>query len=123
MKKPILLPLLFIVTALIIGAGGFWVGRYREHRIANSLIAGTFINNFDALEKLRAGDTESTTRSLERHAFLHATFLLNDSAPQQQQVIGMFRSRLVAYRQTYRANSAEWTPMERKLQELLRTSK
>ena len=123
MRRPILLSLLFIATAIIFSAAGFWVGRYREHRIANSLIAGSFINNFDALEKLRSGDTDSTTRSLERHSFLHATFLLNDPAPQPQQVIAMYRSRLVAYRQTYRTDPSEWTPMEQKLEQLLRTSK
>jgi hypothetical protein len=123
MKKAVFISLVFICTSLLCSVAGFRLGRYREHRFANALMEGSFINNLTALEKLRAGDTASTANSLETHVFLNATFLLNDPAPGPQKVMAIFRRRLVAYRQTYRANPAEWSPREQELEELLRKSK
>jgi hypothetical protein len=112
-----------ILAGFICGFIGYTIGQQRERRVTVGMIESSFISDLSALESLRAGDTTAATRSIEAHGFMSATVLLNDPAAKPLRVMDMFRERLVAYRRAHRANSAEWTPMEQKLEQLLSQSK
>lgn len=81
---------------------------------------GTYVGTLDALDKIRAGDVTGGTRRIEALCFSSANVVYGDYVFRHDfpgQFVGKTMiDDLQRYRQTYRTNSAEWTPMERSLE-------
>ena len=76
---------------------------------------GTFVGTFDALQKLRAGDIEGGTRTIESLCFSAANTVYS-TKPASQFVAKTFAQDFRNYRQTYRTNRTDWTATERNLE-------
>ena len=118
--KRYLLPLVVLVICCVMsGYVGYCVGeRVGNNRVTTGRASNAVIV-LDALDRLKAGDVDEATRSLERHCFTAATGVLSDTGWRVEafQKIGV--PLLIAYRHSYRTNKAEWTPIEQKLEKLL----
>jgi hypothetical protein len=90
---------------------GFELGLIPDQRI-------TFVVSFSALQKLRAGDIEGGTREVERVCFSAAETVYS-GRPETRLVASTFFGDFRHYRQTYRTNSAAWTPIEQQLEKTL----
>jgi hypothetical protein len=113
--------ILIVLTALTCGLAGYYVGKQRERRhVTVPLIEGSFVSDYAALKRLRAGDVAAATRGIESHAFMSASEIFSGA---HDQAIDSFRPELVAYRRQYRANPREWTPMEQELERVLAKAK
>lgn len=86
---------------------------------AKELQKGTFVGTMDALEKLRAGQTDEGIRRIESLCFSAANTLYEDPRYRDHIVTKSFAQPLIHYRETYRTNRAEWTPAEERLEGLL----
>jgi hypothetical protein len=103
-----------VVVAAICGAAwaAYGVGYRRGFDRALILWDGTFVGTFDALKKIRAGDVEGGTRRIESLCFSSAYSVYTGRGPRSQTIAKMSLDDFRHYRQTYRNNSAEWTPAE-----------
>jgi hypothetical protein len=86
---------------------------------AKGLQKGTFVGTMDALEKLRAGQTDEGIRRIESLCFSAANTLYEDPQYRDHIVTKSFAQPLIHYRETYRTNRPEWTPPEERLEGLL----
>ena len=114
-----------VVVLMICGAacGSYFLGYQRGYHYALVLQTGTFVGTLDALDKIRAGDVASGTQRIEALCFSSANIVYGDFLFRHD-FPGHFVGKsmiddLSHYRQTYRTNSAEWTPMERSLEKNL----
>jgi hypothetical protein len=107
------------LTALIVGPACWWVGHRSGMHESLGLEKGTLVGSIDALQKLRNGDVDGGTRRLEKMCFLSADLMLGDSEYALNSTVKAMVPELLAYRNKYRTNSAEWTPAEERLQALL----
>jgi hypothetical protein len=113
--------ILIVLTALTCAVAGYQTGKRRErHRVTVPLIEGSFVSDYAALKRLRAGDVAAATRGIESHAFMSACEIWSGD---HNQGIDCFRPELVGYRRQYRANPHEWTPMEQELERVLAKAK
>ena len=119
MKRYLLPFVVLVIFCALSGYIGYRVGeRVGDNRVTTGRAANA-VMVLDALEKLKAGDVDEATRTLERRCFADAAGVLSDTGWRVEafQKIGV--PTLVAYRQSYRTNQVEWTPMEQKLEKLL----
>lgn len=118
MKRP-----LFIITVVaVLLAGGAlltFTGYRAGQRHTLGLQKGTFVGTVDALERIRKGDIEGGTRRIESLCFSSAVSLMTDSHYRENVAVRTLTPSLVSYRQSFRTNQSEWTPMERRLERLL----
>jgi len=77
-----------------------------------------FAFTLDQLDKMRAGDIEAGTRSLELFCFSAANNVY-DGRSSNRIAADALVDDLRHYRQTYRTNSAEWSSTERDLENKL----
>ena len=94
---------------------GFRRGYHRALILQN----GTFVGSLSALDRLRTGDINSGTERIEAICFSSANVVYGDFVFRKGWG-GQFNGKsmldqLRHYRQTYRTNSADWTPEERTL--------
>ena len=108
--------LIILVCALAAGFYGYRVG---VKRMVIAHIASA-VSASDALQKVQAGDSTEAVRALERHWFANSVGVLSESGRSVDSFRSIFVPLLIAYRQTYRTNEADWTPMERELEVLLK---
>ena len=97
-----------------------YLGYRRGYHRALTLQNGTFVGSLDAMEKLRSGDIRSGLERIEAICYSSATVVYGDFVFRKGWA-GQFDGKsmlesLRRYRQTYRANGADWTPMERTLE-------
>jgi hypothetical protein len=111
-----------IIVAVVVAAiccaawAAYGVGYRRGFDRALILWDGTFVGTFDALKKIRAGDIEGGTRRIESLCFSAAYSVYTGRGPGSETITKMCLDDFRHYRQTYRSNSAEWTPAERSLE-------
>ncbi len=109
--------ILVVLTASTCAFAGYYIGKQRERRhVTLPLIEGSFVSDYAALKRLRAGDVDAATRRIEGHMFMSACEIWSED---HDQGMDSFWSELVAYRRQYRANPHEWTPMEQQLERVL----
>jgi hypothetical protein len=114
-----------IVSLVVCGAAAasYFLGYQRGYHRALILQTATFVGSLDALDKIRAGDVAGGTKSVEALCFSSANIVYGDFVFQHDfpgQFVGKSMiDDLQRYRQTYRTNSAEWSPMERSLEKHL----
>ena len=113
--------ILIVLTALTCGLAGYYIGKQRErHHVTLRLIEGSFVSDYAALKRLRAGDVGAATRGIESHTFMSACEIFSGG---HDQAMDSFRPELIAYRRQYRTNPREWTPMEQDLERVLAHAK
>jgi len=115
--------LIIAVVALVVCSsvfGSYFLGYQRGYHHALILQTGTFVGSLDALDKIRAGDVAGGTKSVEALCFSSANIVYGDFVFRHDfpgQFVGKSMiDDLRHYRQTYRTNSAEWSPMEHSLE-------
>jgi len=114
-----------VVLVVVCGAawGSYFLGYQRGYHRALIFQIPTFVGTLDALDKIRAGDVAGGTQTIEVLCFssantVYGDFVFRNGFIGQTVGKGMIGD-LQHYRQTYRTNSAEWTPMERSLEKHL----
>jgi hypothetical protein len=114
-----------IVSLIVCGAAcaSYLLGYQRGYHRALILQTGTFVDTLNALDEIRAGDVVGGTKTIEVLCFSSANIIYGDFVFRHD-FPGHFVGKsmiddLQHYRQTYRTNSAEWTPMERSLEKNL----
>jgi hypothetical protein len=114
-----------IVSLVVCGAAwaSYFLGYQRGYHRALILQSGTYVGTLDALDKIRAGDLAGGTHRIELLCFASANIIYGDSIFQHD-FAGQFVGKsmiddLQHYRQTYRTNSADWSPMEQSLEKNL----
>ena len=107
-----------VVVAAICAAtwAAYSVGYRRGFNRGLILWGGTFVGTFDALKKIRAGDVPGGTQRIESFCFAAAYSIYTDKGPYSEIIAKGFLDDFRHSRQTYRNNSAEWTPAERSLE-------
>ena len=122
MKRVIII---VIVSLVVCGAAwaSYFIGYQRGYHQALILQIGSFGLSLDALDKIRAGDVAGGTKTVEAMCFSSANIVYGDFVFRND-FPGHFAGKafiddLKHYRQTYRTNSAEWTPMEHSLEKNL----
>lgn len=122
MKRPIVI----VAVLLCIGSAAcaaYFLGYERGYNKALILQTGTFVGSLDALDKIRGGDVAGGTQRIEGLCFMSANIVYGDFVFRHDfpgQFVGKtFIDELRHYRQTYRTNSADWTPMEQSLEKNL----
>jgi len=105
-----------VLLLCAVAYAGYTLGYQRglEHALvrANS----DFVGALDALQKLRAGDIDGGIKRVESTAFSCANTVYASDRPRCQKVGEMLLNELRQYRQTYRTNSADWSPAEQLLE-------
>ena len=105
------------------GWASYFLGYQRGYHQALILQTGTFVVTLDAIDKIRAGDVAGGTQRIESLCFESANIVYGDYVFRHDfpgHFVGQsFFDDLKHYRQTYRTNSAEWTPVERNLEKNL----
>jgi hypothetical protein len=114
-----------VISSLLVLIGGVAYGSYflgfqRGYHRALILQNGTFVGSLDALDKLRSEDIKAGTERIEALCFASANIVYGDFVSRNGWM-GQFVGRAMVddlrhYRQTYRTNSTEWTPIERSLE-------
>jgi len=116
MKRTFIIGLVFIGAIIVTAWASYSVGHRRGYELGLILEQkGAFVGSFDALQKIRAGDIDGGTRRTESTCFAAAATVYAGH-PECDFVAKSFLSDFRHYRQTYRTNSAEWTPMEQNLE-------
>ena len=119
MKRVLIISFLLVFIGEV-GYGSYFFGFQRGYHRALILQNGAFVGSLDALDKLRAGDIKAGTERVEALCFASANIVYGDFVSRNGwagQFVGKsMLDDLRRYRQTYRTNSAEWTPMERSLE-------
>jgi hypothetical protein len=122
MKRIIIIGIVSLIACGVAWAS-YFLGHQRGYHEALILQASTYVCSLDALDKIRAGDVAGGTRTVEAMCFSAANIIYGDFVFRHD-FEGQFTGKsmiddLQHYRQTYRTNSAEWTPMERSLEKNL----
>ena len=109
-----------LVLILIVNFVSYRLGCRRGYHKALTLQNGTFVGSLGALDKLRAGDIASGTGQIEAICFSSANVVYGDFVFRKGWA-GQFDGKMMLgelrrYRQTYRTNPADWTPLERTLE-------
>jgi hypothetical protein len=115
---------IIIVGIVLLAACGaalasYFVGYQHGYHRASILQTGTFIGTLDALDKIRAGDVAAGTQRIESLCFSSANTVYGNSMFPHDFVAKIFLGDLKHYRQTYRTNGVDWSPMERSLEKKL----
>ena len=107
-----------VVVAAICAATwvAYSVGYRRGFSRGLILWDSTFVGTFGALKKIRAGDVQGGTRSIESLCFSAAYSVYTGRAPTSEATARLFLDDFRHYRQTYRNDSTEWTPAEQSLE-------
>lgn len=113
----------FIAAVVGLGllSGALWLGIETGYQSANEKTCqyqhGTMVLATKALTEMRRGDTNaiSTVQSL---GFAAALYVLDSCSGVIDTNVPSFKA-LIGYRRAYRTNSADWTPAEEKLEQLL----
>lgn len=118
--KRYILPVLVLVTCCA-GSGYvcYRVGERVGDNRATSVRAANAVMVLDALNKLKSGEVDEATDTLERRCFADAAGVLSDTGWRVEAFRKICVPGLIAYRQSYRTNQIEWTLMEQKLEKLL----
>ena len=115
MKRVILISALLV----LVGAVCAWLGYRAGSQRRNYWVDGQFVGTFDALKRLRAGETASGIDRIEAMCF-SAAYALYDNPKLNDDVTTKLNLKdLRDYRATYRTNKAEWYPTEQRLEEAL----
>ncbi len=126
MKRIIIISIVLLVVCSTVTASYFF-GYQRGYHQALILQTGTFVVTLDALNKIRAGDVAGGTERIESLCFSSANTVYGDYVFRNGYIghtVGKwFFDDLKHYRQAYRTNSADWTPMEQNLEKNLATWK
>ena len=116
MKRTLVIGLVFIGAIVATAWASYSLGHHRGYELGLVLEQkGAFVGSFDALQKIRAGDIDGGTRRIESTCFAAAGTVYRGH-PECDFVAKTFLSDFRHYRQTYRTNSADWTPMEQGLE-------
>ena len=108
-----------LVAAVVVGPVSWYTGHRSGMHASLGLQKGTLVGTIDALQKIRKGDVDGGTQRIETMCFLSAVLLLDDGDYAANPSVKGMVPQLVAYRDAYRTNQAEWTPVEQRLQTLL----
>jgi hypothetical protein len=108
-----------IIAGVLFGAVFGYLGYQAGNRRALGLQRGALVGSLDALERIRAGDIARGTALAEQQCFMSAVLLLEDEHYQSDVNVRSAMPRLISYRQSYRTNRTEWTPIEHRLESLL----
>ncbi len=119
--------IIIIGIVSLIFCGAVWVsnflGYHRGYHEALILQTATFVGSLDALDKIRAGDVAGGTKTVESLCFSSANIVYGDFEFRHDSLVQFLEKSMIddlqRYRQTYRTNSTEWTPMERSLEKHL----
>jgi hypothetical protein len=125
MNKRVIIISAFLI--LICTYTSYRLGFRRGYQRALTLQNATFVTSLGALDKLRAGDVNSGTERIETICFSSANVVYGDFVFRKGWG-GQFDGKsmldeLRRYRQTYRTNTSDWTPLERTLERNLATWK
>ena len=120
MKRLLVIGLVLLLVC-VAAWGGYFLGDQHGFDRALVLRGGEFVGTLDALQKLRAEDIEGGTRRIESLCFAAANTVYGKLA--SGFVAKTFIDELRQYRQTYRTNSAEWSPAEQNLEAKLAACK
>jgi hypothetical protein len=116
MKRALIVGLVLIGVFVATAWGFYSLGHRRGYELGLVLEQkGAFVGSFDALQKIREGNIDGGTRRTESTCFAAADTVYGGH-PECDFVAKTFLSDFRHYRQTYRTNSAEWTPMEQNLE-------
>lgn len=108
---------LLVLTGVLCALLGYRAGSERR----NYWVDSTFVGTFDALKRLRAGETASGIDRIEAMCF-SAAYVLYDNPKLRDDVVTKLNLKdLRDYRAKYRANSADWYPTEQRLEQTLAT--
>jgi hypothetical protein len=119
MKRIVILLLILIPCCLVSAYIGFrFGGVVGRHRVTTTR-AVYVTSSLDVLRKIRSGDLPSATSELEYSCFVDSVDVLSDTGWHPPSLHKVFIPFLREYRQSYRTNQAEWTPVERQLEDLL----
>ena len=115
MKHLIWFSIVFVSGCLVSGYIGYEKANQRvvTVRIASGLIT------LDALKKLRAGDVKGATGEIEVRCFADSVGVLSESGWRSDWYRNTEVPALITYRNAYRTNRADWSPMEQRLEILL----
>src|SRR5262245_35510804 len=118
MKRLVLLLVLLIPCCLVSAYVGYrFGGLVGSHRVTTA--RAVYVTcSLDALRKMKAGDLTSATSDLERACFVDSVEVLSDASWNPESLHKVVIPFLKAYRQSYRTNQADWTPVERQLEDL-----
>ena len=107
-------------TVLVLGcfASGYVGFASGRQQVATARAASAIVT-LDALKKLKAGDLAQATSELEGHCFMDSEEVLSGSGWRSDAFRKIAVPSLVAYRDIYRTNQADWSPIEQRLQILL----
>lgn len=108
-----------VAALLTVGALSSFIAYRAGQRHSLGLQKGTLVGTLAALEDIRRGDVQSGTRRIESLCFMSAVVLMADDHYQSDFAVRTFTPTLISYRQSYRTNQADWTPMEQRLESLL----
>ena len=122
MKRIIIIAIASLIVCSVAWAS-YFLGHQRGYREGLVLQASTYVCSLAALNNFRAGNIEGGTRIVEAMCFSAANIIYGDFVFRHD-FVGEFTGKTIIadlqhYRQTYRTNSAEWTPMERSLEKNL----
>jgi hypothetical protein len=115
MKRLICFSIVLILCCLVSSYVSYGIGK--QHAITAK--AASAIITFDALKKLKAGKFSKASSELEIQCFANSADVLSESGWRSTAFRKIMVTSLITYRHTYRTNSAEWTPMEQRLEILL----
>jgi hypothetical protein len=119
MKRIILCSILLLLVGVVCASLGYRAGSHRR----NLWVDSTFVGTFDALKRLRAGETASGIARVEAMCFSAAYVLYDNPKLRDDVVTKLNLKELRDYRATYRTNSADWYPTEQQLERVLGTWK
>src|SRR5262245_61357671 len=99
---------------LMLAVAGIWLGAETGYRSgmqhACALQEGTVVLSIKALNELKSDDTNSV-QTIQSLGFAAALFLLESCSESVNTNLPSFKA-LIDYRQRYRTNPSEWTPVE-----------
>ena len=131
MKRIIISGLVLVIVVSGAAWAAYSIGHQRGHELGLQrghelgLIderRGDFVESFNALQKLRAGDIDGSIHKMEIVCFSDA-YTVYGGSPDTRLVAETFNVDFRHYRQTYRTNSADWSVTEQNLEKMLATWK
>ena len=116
MKRILINGLILVISVCVASWVGYTIGHQRGFELALLHGAdGIYVGTLSALQKIRAGDVQGGTRRIENSCFAAAKIVYGGQ-PETEFIARTFLTDLRHYRQTYRTNSADWSPMEQILE-------
>jgi len=112
-----------VAALLVVGALSAFIAYRAGQRHSLGLQKGTLVGTLSALEDIRRGDVQAGTQRIESLCFMSAVVLMADDHYQSDFAVRTFTPTLISYRQRYRTNQADWTPMEQRLERLLKLAR